>query len=410
MSKDGYERITVSTVPDTDCIVITLPGAFDAAAANAIDTSIRRRAFQHSVVIVDLTDTVRIDVRVARTLSAARGRCWRDGVGFAAVGAQGQPLQMLEALDIAKGLNAYLSMKDATELFTDDVGSVGTCPGARSLDAAVHKLLAAAAAPGIPAECRESLRHQAVEVALPLAHSIAQRYGQRGEPLEDLIQVASLALVRSVREYDPARGSGFLAYAVPTVRGELRKHFRDHTWMIRPPRRVEELRARMAAAWPELAQQLGRIPGTADFADHLGAARVAVEEAMLCACGHSPASLDATVADGDERTLHDVVGVDEAQFGLIDSRLTLRSLIAALPERQREILGLRLTTDLSQAEIGVRFGMSQMGVSRMLSAIAATLRGGMSARAEATGPVGALSARRGIADAFAHDRRWRVTG
>jgi RNA polymerase sigma-B factor len=131
--------------------------------------------------------------------------------------------------------------------------------GARqSLDATVHRLLAAAAGLDADDPRRRDAQHRAINVALPLARSMAHRYQQRGEPLEDLIQVASLGVVRAVQGYDPARGSGFLAYAVPTILGELKRHFRDHVWTVRAPRKLQEIRTTITGAMSELAQELGR--------------------------------------------------------------------------------------------------------------------------------------------------------
>jgi RNA polymerase sigma-B factor len=354
--------------------IVTLTGRFSLAEASEVDAAIRTAAVGGNAVVVDLTRTVLIDAMIARVLRTANARCARGGIGFAAAGATGQPLQVLEVLGMAKDLNAYLTAAEAV----DDLGHAPTEHARVTLDALVHRLLTQATDPDTSPPERDRLRHEAIEAALPLARSMARRYQRRSEPLDDLIQVASLGLTRAVQGYDPARGSGFLAYAMPTILGELRKHFRDHTWAVRPPRATQELRSAALVAWPDLSQQLGRPPTAAELAAHLGTDRERIDEAILCGSGHRPPSLDAPLTDS-ERSLHDVIGAADSNLELAEIRLALAPLMAGLSERTRAILKLRMTTDLTQAEIGARIGISQMGVSRALSSAYAMFRRALAA-------------------------------
>jgi RNA polymerase sigma-B factor len=171
---------------------------------------------------------------------------------------------------------------------------------------------------------RERLRRQAIITSLPLARQLARRYAGRGEPLDDLVQVASLALVRAVADYDPARNDSFAGYAVPTILGRLKNHFRDHTWDIRVPRRLREAAAGREAATAELAQRLRRFPTTPELAGHLHVDRDTLTEAAYVAQLHRLASLDAA----DPR---DGLSVEDPGYARVDTRLTMRPLLAALP-------------------------------------------------------------------------------
>jgi RNA polymerase sigma-B factor len=228
---------------------------------------------------------------------------------------------------------------------------------------------------------RAVLRARSVEAGLPLARYLAARYRGRGEPLEDLNQVAALALVRAVDMYDPARQAAFASYAVPTITGALKRHFRDTSWRIRPPRRIQELALSLAAASVSLTQQLGRTPSLRDLAAYLDTTDVEVTTAFNAWQGHRPDSLDAPSAAGGEQrwSLIDTLGAIDAGIDRVVDRQFLRPLLAALPAREQRILAMRFVGGMSQSEIAAQIGVSQMHISRLLFRSLQTLRAGMPA-------------------------------
>lgn len=350
--------------------LVSVSGRLGADDTEALGAMLAGLAHGTWPVVVDLTDAILIDAAVARVLKQSMAACGREGIFFAAAGAQGQPFDVLEILGMAKELGAHLSVSEALSQAERDRARGGRL----TLDATVHRLLEPARAlePGDP--MRRRAQEQAIEVALPLARSMAHRYQQRGEPLDDLIQVASLGVVRAVQGYDADRGSGFLAYAVPTILGELRRHFRDHAWIVRAPRRLQEIRTAITRSGPDLAQHLGREPNAADFARHTGFTLTDVEQAILTSSGLQPTSLDAPGALDTDRCLYEIVGAPDAEIDMIDFRVSIKPLIAAETPAVQEILMLRFVRDLTQAEIARRVGTSQMNVSRVLRAVLARFK------------------------------------
>lgn len=226
---------------------------------------------------------------------------------------------------------------------------------------------------------RAVLRARSIEAGLPLARRLAGRYRGRGEPLDDLCQVAALALVTAVDAFDPARQAAFSSYAVPTIVGALKRHFRDSTWRLRVPRPIHDLAVSLAPAAARLAQQLGRSPTLTELAAHLQATEDEVAAARDAWRAHHPDSLDALSAVGgqDQRPLIDTIGALDARLDAVMDRHTLQPLLAALPDRQRRILAMRYLGDLTQAEIAAKVGLSQMHISRLLARTLAQLRTGM---------------------------------
>jgi RNA polymerase sigma-B factor len=209
---------------------------------------------------------------------------------------------------------------------------------------------------------------------LGLAHGEAGRYRSRGIPLDDLRQVAALALTKATRGYDVTSGHEFLSYAMPTIRGELRKHFRDHGWMIRPPRRIQELQARINAAEAELSQRLGRSPNPVEIADYLEECTESVIEALASDGCFVPASLDHPTGGDGSTTLGDLLPLDDDEHRASEARLVLRPILNQLSARDRQILSLRFNEGLTQRQIGARLGVTQMQVSRLLTRILGQLR------------------------------------
>ncbi|HVL27158.1 MAG TPA: SigB/SigF/SigG family RNA polymerase sigma factor [Acidimicrobiales bacterium] len=225
------------------------------------------------------------------------------------------------------------------------------------------------------AESRDrGLRDELVTAHMGLAEYLARRFTNRGEPLDDLMQVASLGLLKAVDRFDPDRGLEFSTYATPTIVGELKRHFRDKGWAVRVPRRVQELHLRLGAVVSTLSQELGRSPTIPEIA---AAAKVSEEEVVeAIEAGHAYrfTSLDAPAGNEDDSALSSQLGVEDQ--GLIDSehRVALSPLIARFPPRERMILHLRFFEGLTQSEIASRLGISQMHVSRLLARSLAQLR------------------------------------
>ena len=225
------------------------------------------------------------------------------------------------------------------------------------------------------AETRDpALRNQLVEAHLGLAEYLARRFANRGEPLDDLVQVASLGLTKAVDRFDPERGLEFSTYATPTIVGELKRHFRDKGWAVRVPRRVQELHLRLGAVVSSLSQELGRSPTIGEIAHAAAVSEEEVLEAIEAGHAYRFTSLDAPSGNDDEMSLSAELGSEDQ--GLIDSehRVTLSPLIAQFPPRERMILHLRFFEGLTQSEIAGRLGISQMHVSRLLARALAQLR------------------------------------
>ena len=222
-------------------------------------------------------------------------------------------------------------------------------------------------------EERRRYEDEIICLNLAVACDCARRYRGRGVATDDLDQVACLGLVKAVRGFDPARGHDFLSFAVPTIRGELRRHFRDHGWVLRPPRSIQELQTRIIAAEGDLCQELGRSPRPTDLARHLGVDLELVLDALAANGCFAPTSLDVAPADGDEGLLDRLGGLDPA-FETAEARVTLVAVLRGLTPRERRILELRFFGDHTQAEIGADLGVTQMQVSRLLNRILGRLR------------------------------------
>ena len=223
-------------------------------------------------------------------------------------------------------------------------------------------------------------RDELVTLHLPLVHFLARRFRDRGEPLDDLVQVGTIGLIKAVDRFDPERGVEFSTYATPTIVGEIKRHFRDKGWAIRVPRRLQELRISLGQATAELSQKSGRAPTVAELAAHLGISEDDVIEGLEGAQAYSTTSLDAHAGgdDGDDApSLADRLGTDDLDLEAVEYRESLKPLLAALPSRERRILALRFFHGMTQSEIAAEVGISQMHVSRLLAKSLATLREGM---------------------------------
>ncbi len=220
----------------------------------------------------------------------------------------------------------------------------------------------------------ERLRAELIEAHIGLAEYLARRFANRGEPLDDLIQVASTGLIKAVDRFEPERGLEFSTYATHTIVGELQRHFRDKGWAVRVPRRMQELHLRLSALVSTLSQNLGRSPTVAEIAAAAGVSEEEVLEAMEAGQAYRFTSLDAPGPGEDGGSLVSTLGEDDESLIQTEHRVALSPLLRRLPPRQQKILHLRFFEGLTQSEIATRLGISQMHVSRLLARSLAQLR------------------------------------
>ncbi len=234
-----------------------------------------------------------------------------------------------------------------------------------------------AAAEGDPV--RQRARDSLVEAHLPLVEHLARRFRNRGEPYDDLVQVATIGLIKSVDRFDLERGVEFSTYATPTIVGEIKRHFRDKGWAVRVPRRLQELRLSLASASSELSQKQGRAPPVHELATHLKLADEEVLEGLESANAYSTLSLDAgDSGSGDEpMPVSETLGVEDESLQGVEYRESLKPMLEQLPAREKKILMLRFFKNMTQSEIAAEVGISQMHVSRLLARTLAQLREGL---------------------------------
>ncbi|WP_331500723.1 RNA polymerase sigma factor SigF [Nocardioides sp.] len=216
---------------------------------------------------------------------------------------------------------------------------------------------------------RLAARDGLVALHLPLVEHCARRFRNRGEPFEDLVQVGTIGLIKSVDRFDLARGVEFSTYATPTIIGEIKRHFRDKGWAIRVPRRLQELRMQIAATTAELTQLLGRSPTPRELAEAMGCSVEEIVEGIESSNAYSTLSLDATDDSGEDGgvSMLEIMGLDDEDLEQIEIRESIKPLIEALPSREKRILLLRFFKNKTQSEIAAEIGVSQMHVSRLLS-------------------------------------------
>ncbi|WP_433655321.1 RNA polymerase sigma factor SigF [Nocardia sp. CA-128927] len=217
---------------------------------------------------------------------------------------------------------------------------------------------------------RETMREELIGRCLPLAEHIARKFAGRGENFDDLLQVARLGLVQATDRFDVTRGSSFLAFAVPTIMGEVRRHFRDNTWSVRVPRRTKEIQINIGATVEVLSQRLGRMPRAREIAAELDVDLVEVTHALIAGNAYQSSSIDAVAGDDIENAplpLLESLGAEEPSYHLVEDYLAVRPLIEELPERERQVLIMRFFEAKTQSQIADVLGVSQMHVSRILS-------------------------------------------
>jgi RNA polymerase sigma-B factor len=224
----------------------------------------------------------------------------------------------------------------------------------------------------LPAESREysRQRERIVDRCLPLADHVASHFARRGEGLDDLTQVARLGLMNAINRFDPAKGPSFIGFAIPTMMGEVRRYFRDHSWGMRVPRRLRELHVQISRATSDLAQKLGRAPTAGELSKLLEVPREEIIECLVAGDAYRLDSLDAPVGAGgsdNPRIVADAVGAIDPQIEHITDREAVRALVAGLPQRERQVLHMRFFESMTQSQIAERIGVSQMQVSRILA-------------------------------------------
>ncbi|HLL65197.1 MAG TPA: RNA polymerase sigma factor SigF [Micromonosporaceae bacterium] len=226
---------------------------------------------------------------------------------------------------------------------------------------------------------RASARAAVITAHLPIAEYLARRYRNRGELADDLLQVATVGLIKAVDGYDGERGVEFSSYAVPTIVGELKRHFRDKGWSIRVPRRMQELNLDISRATDELTQRLGRSPTVADLARQLEVGEEEILDALECGRAYGTLSLHAPIPGTDGTEVADLIGGVDPELELVEHRVALRPLIEKLPPREQRIIAMRFFGNLTQSQIAAKLGISQMHVSRLLSQSLRQLREGLQA-------------------------------
>jgi RNA polymerase sigma-B factor len=221
----------------------------------------------------------------------------------------------------------------------------------------------------------ERAREQVLVELMPLVRALAARYAGRGEPLEDLVQVGSIGLIKAVDKFDVHRGVDISSYAVPTIVGEIRRHFRDKAWAMHVPRRLKELSLRLSRVLDELTNELGRSPTVAELAEATGVEEEDVIDALDSTNAYSTRSLQAPFEAGGDDYLGDRLGFEDAGFDEVEDSALVAAGLEALDERERQIVELRFFEEMTQSQIAAEIGISQMHVSRLLRRALATMHG-----------------------------------
>jgi RNA polymerase sigma-B factor len=314
-------------------------------------------------VVVDLSGVTLLDAACVHVLIRAGRRARESGFPVRVIGARGAVHRMLQITGADR------------ELRVDPATDSGRMPRGRdTLAEAVEATLAARAALPETDQRRDVLRERAVQACLPLAETLAARYRRAHEHGDELTQVAVVGVLKAVDRFDPARGTGFLGFALPTILGEIRRYFRDRTWAVHVPRHLQDLRLSMNRAAGAMAQTLHREPTTTELAGVLDETVADVREAMVAAQGYAPASLSQPVGDDGALELGDLIGGTDEDLDRVDYHESLARWLADLPERERHALAYRFYGNMTQAQIAKILGVSQMHVSRLLTRALAQLR------------------------------------
>jgi len=363
----GSPPLTLRVQDRRSTVVVEACGVVDFTTAPVLRAVLTHLVEDDRSVVLNLAQVALLDGHSIGMLVALARLARRHGNTLRVQGAVGRVLRVMEIVGVTKLLEqpdeqAEWSRQPATDR------TVEVVLGARQHHAAGQAQ-------------REALRQLALYSAQGLAAGMARRYRGRGEPLDDLTQVATLGLIKAVDGFDADHGAAFTSYAVPTIIGELRRYFRDKGWQIRVPRRIQEIGLELVDAGEVLSQRLGHSPTMQELATYLSATEDQVLEAIDAMHAYRPASLSAPANGSGDRDagleLADRIGALDHRLELVDDRESLRPLLAALPDRQRRIIALRFYGNLTQAQIAAKIGISQMHVSRLLSDALRQLRQGL---------------------------------
>jgi RNA polymerase sigma-B factor len=339
-------------------------GELDLASAPQLRTALMAALTQPGRdLVVDVSRVRFLDCTAVGMLLEVRRHADRERCSLRVTGASGLPLEVLETAGVAKRLGVYeqtTSSETGETLAASDELVVSMLDTMSQLTAGSRE--------------HTQIRDRVVAACSPFATALARRFSHRGEPFDDLNQVAMVGLLKAVDGYDPSRGREFIAYAKPTILGELRRHFRDRTWSMTVPRRHKEMRLALNTVREELAQQLGRSPSVAELAERLQVSTEEVLEAIEAAHAYQSVSLSTPVGDEDGITLADMVGSTDPDLDAVEDRAALPTLIAQLPEREQRILTMRFYGNMTQSQIAEWTGVSQMHVSRLLKGALGRLR------------------------------------
>ena len=346
--------------------VLSVRGPIDLYTAPVLRAVLHDLLADVETVVVDLSATTLLDAHSAGMLVSTRRWAAKRHSTLALRAPHGRVARVLELTGLDK--------------MCEEISDLPTGEGD---DRTVETLLQARQRQDCDDDTRARLRQLAILEKISLPETLARSYRGRGEAVSDLTQVATIGLIKAVDRYQAEAGPGFTAYAIPTIVGEIKRHFRDKGWTIRVPRRLQEIGMAMPKARSALSQRLGRSPTVAELADVLDLSQDEVIEAIDAAQVYRPSSLSAPVDGSDGGAgaplLVDVVGASDEGFDLIDDRESLRPLVKELPEREQRIIALRFYGNLTQAEIAAQVGVSQMHVSRLLTRALNRLREGLAA-------------------------------
>jgi RNA polymerase sigma-B factor len=374
-------RIDVRRLGRADLVLVE--GSLDLATTPRLRAVLETRLAEgRHEVVVDLCRVKLIDAGAVNAFVAVADRAERLDGCLRVVGARGLALEVLQIVGLDKRLRAYddpdelvAEYADAADPEERRAAAVEVCahwPGSR--DITVHGLLAAAVTLPVGSPERAELRAQAIEDNMPFAQRLARRFRDRGEPVDDLVQVAMVGLVNAVDGYDPERGCEFAGYATPTIVGEIRRYFRDKGWRIKVPRRLQELRLQVNRARVDLSQTMASSPTVSDIARHLEVTEEDVAEAIEVARLYNPISLSAPAGPDTDLDIADPLGDVDPGMEAVENRESVKPLLASLPDRERRILTMRFFGDMTQSQIAAELGISQMHVSRLLAQTLQKLR------------------------------------
>ena len=374
-------RIDVRRLGRADLVLVE--GTLDMATTPRLRAVLDARLAEgRHEVVVDLCRVKLLDAGAVNAFIKVADTAERLGGGLRAIGARGLALEVLQIVGVDKRLRAYDEPEEILGEYAEGTDpeerrATGADPCAHwpgSRDITVHGLLSAAMALPTASPERAELRAQAIEDNIPFAQRLARRFRDRGEPIDDLTQVAMVGLVNAVDGYDPDRGCEFAGYATPTIVGEIRRYFRDKGWRIKVPRRLQELRLQVNRARVDLSQSMAGSPSVSDIARHLDVTEEDVAEAIEVARLYNPISLSAPAGPDTDLDIADPLGDLDPGMEAVENRESVKPLLASLPDRERRILTMRFFGDMTQSQIASELGISQMHVSRLLSQTLQKLR------------------------------------